>query len=279
VSQVVGKVDGTLLCATPCVGHRTGSTFVRCAQCNEARIGKDDGIGRYVTSETIRLAVSGLVAGLTAAVLWRAAGRTRWGPTPFVVALLGAAAVTGRFDEPGRYLLVAVGGLIVVLAAAGVVRFLGDSGLHWRWVGVAALVSAGGVWAAVPETGPALVAGGALAGLVAAGLLTGARWAPSAGVGVAAALGWAALSGASDRPWAALGGALCAGVAPWLAVRPVLPTPRWSGRPGPWFLAGHLGLVIASSRWIAIDPRPDWGRVSVVAIAGVLVAMAYRPQA
>jgi len=255
------------------------STFVGPAQCKPAPIGKDVGIGRYITPDTIRLAVSGVLAGLAAALVWRAAGRTRWGPMPILVAVLAAAAVTHRFDEPGRYLLVAAGAFTMVLAAAGAVRFLANSGVHWTWVGVAALLSAAGVWAAVPETGPALVVGGTLVGLVAAGVLTGARWAPGAGVGVAAALGWAALSGAADRPWAALGGAMCTGVAPWLALRPVLPTPRWSGPPHPWFLAGHLALVIASARWVAIDPRPDWGRVAAVAVGGALVAMAYRPRA
>ena len=144
------------------------------------------------------------------------------------MAVLAAARLSNRSDWPPWAAMVAVGALVTMLAGAGIARLLADPAVHWGWVAAGALISAGGVWAGVPETGPAVVVGGVFAGLVTAAALTRASWAPSAGVGVAAALGWAALSGAVGRPWASVGGALCTGMAPWLAIRPLLPTLSWS---------------------------------------------------
>jgi hypothetical protein len=113
---------------------------------------------------------------------------------PFVAAVLVAAGLTGRFDRPEWYPMIAAGAVVTVLACIGAVRFLADPAIHWGWVAAAGLVSVVGVWAGVPETGPALLVGGSLLGLAAMAALTGARWAPSAGVGVVAILGWAALT-------------------------------------------------------------------------------------
>ena len=193
--------------------------------------------------------------------------------------MLAAACLTGRFDWPRWYSMVAAGAIVTVLAGAGAARLLADQAAHWAWVAAAALTSAAGVWAGVPETGPALLAGGVVTGFAAAAALTRARWAPAAGVGVAAVLGWAALSGAAGRPWAALGGTLCTGVAPWLALNWLFPTPSGSRGPRPWLLGAHIGLVILAARWIGVDPSASWSRVAVVAVAGGVVALAYRPQA
>lgn len=236
-------------------------------------------LGRYVTSEAVRLGLFGLSAGLAAGVAWRAAGRTRWGAAPFVVAIVAAAGVTGRFDWPRWSVMAAAGAVVTMLAGGGAARILAGPAIHWAWVAAAALISAGGVWAGVPETGPALLTAGGLTGLVAISALTRARWGPSAGVGVAAVLGWAALSGAAGRPWAALGGTLCSGVAPWFALHSVLARSRRGPGPRPWLLAAHVGLVILAARWIGVDPDAGWGRVAVVAVSGVVVAMASRRQA
>jgi hypothetical protein len=196
-----------------------------------------------------------------------------------VATVLVATGLTGRFDRPRWYWMVAAGVIVTMLAAAGAVRFLADPAIHWAWVAAAALISAAGVWAGVPETGPALLAAGGLLGLVATAGLTRVRLAPSAGVGMAAVLGWAALSGAAGRPWAALGGTLCTGVAPWFAFAWLFPSPRRRREPRPWLLGAHLALVILAARWIGVDPHAGWGRVAVMAVAGVLVAVAYRRQA
>jgi hypothetical protein len=234
-----------------------------------------------VTSETIQLAVSGVGAGSAVGLVWRAAGRTRWGAAPFVVAVLVAAGLTGRSDWPHWYAMVAAGAIVTILAGAGAARFLAHPATHWAWVGAAALISAAGVWACVPETGPALLAAGGLIGLAATTALTRARWAPGAGVGVAAILGWAALSGAAGQPWAAVGGALCTGLAPWFALSPPSPKPSgsWIQSPRPWLLGAHLALVIVAARWIGTDPHAGWGRIAIVAFAGIVVAMATRRQA
>lgn len=239
-------------------------------------------IGRYITSDTIRLGVSGLSAGLAVGLLWRAAGRNRWGAAPFFVAVLAAAGLTGRFDWPHRYdRMIAAGAIVTVLAGAGAWLYLADRATNWVWVAAAALMSVAGVWAGVPETGPALLAAGGLIGLVVTAALTGACWAPAAGTGVTTVLGWAALSGAAGRPWAALGGALCTGVAPWLALRPLFPTRSGSRnqRSRPWLLGAHMALVFLAARWIGVEPHAGWGRVTIVVFAGIVVAMVTRRQA
>ena len=234
-------------------------------------------IGRYLTPETLRLALAGFLAGAAAGLAWRAAGRARWGGGPFVIAVLAAARLSNRSDWPRWGAMVAIGGLLTVLAGAGTARLLTD--LRWWWVAAGAIVSAAGVWAGVPEVGPAVLVGGGLTGLVTTTAVTRATWAPSAGVGVAAILGWAALSGAAGRPWATVGGALCAGIAPGLAIRPVLPTLSQSRSAGPWLLGAHTVLVILAARWIGVVPHAGWSRVAVVAVAGLAVATATRPRA
>jgi hypothetical protein len=235
-------------------------------------------IGRYLTPDTIRLALIGFAAGMAVGLAWWTAGPARWGGAPFVVAVLVAARFSNRYDWPPWGAMVAVGALVTILAGAGTARLLADPAVHWGWVAAGALISAGGVWAGVPETGPAVVVGSAFTGLVTSAALTRARWGPSAGAGVAAALGWAALSGAVGRPWASVGGALCTGMAPWVALRPLLPL-SWRRSPPPWLLGGHIVLVILAARWIGVIPYAGWLRVAVVALAGLAVATATRPRA
>lgn len=225
------------------------------------------------------MALSGFVAGTAAGLGWRAAGRSRWGGAPFVVAVLAAAGLSGRFDRPPWDAMVAAGALLTMLAGAGIARLLVNPAVHWGWVGAGALISAAGVWAGVPEVGPAVVVGGGFTGLITATALTRASWAPSAAMGMAAVLGWAALSGAAGRPWASVGGALCTGIAPWLVLRPLLPALPWSRSAGLWVLGGHTVLVILAARWIAVVPHAGWHRVAVVAVAGLAVATATRPRA
>jgi hypothetical protein len=198
---------------------------------------------------------------------------------PFVLAVLVAARYAGRSDWPRWDAMAAAGVLITLLAGLGAIRVLADPAVGWGWVAAGSLVSSAGVWAGVPETGPALLAGGALTGLAATAGLTRSRWAPAAGVGVAAVVGWAALSGAAGRPWPAVGGALCTGVAPWFALRPFLPALSQSGSPGAWLLGAHGALVIVAARWIGVVPHAGWHRVAVVAVAGLAVAVAARRRA
>ena len=175
--------------------------------------------------------------------------------------------------------MVALAAIVAILAGVGATRLLADSPANWAWLAVAALVSAGGVWAGVPETAPALLAAGGMAGLIAAARLTAARWAPTAGLGLGLILGWAALTGAAGRPWAALGGALCSGVAPWFALPRRSPNRGNSLGARPWLLGAHASIVFVAARWIGVDPAPGWGRVAIVIFAGVLVACAARRQA
>jgi len=231
-------------------------------------------MGRFLTPEAIRLGLSGLGAGSAVGLAWRVAGRTRWGAAPFLLAVLAAARLTDRSDWPRWDAMAAAGALVILLASFGAARLLADPAAGWAWVAAGALISSFGVYAGVPETGPALLAGGGLTGLAATAALTRARWTPAAGVGVVAVLGWAALSGSAGRPWAAVGGALCTGVAPWFALRPLLPTTSRSWNPGPWLLGAHVVLVVLGARWIGVVHHAGWGRAAVVAAAGLAVAVA-----
>jgi hypothetical protein len=236
-------------------------------------------MGRFFTPEAIRLALSGLATGSATGLVWRVLGRARWSAAPFVLAVFVAARSARRSDWPAWDSFVAAGALISALAGLGAAHLLRDPRIGWRWVAAGSLVSAAGVWAGVPETGPALLAGGGLTGLGAIAALTGRRFSPGAGAGMAAVLGWAALSGAAGRPWAAVGGALCTGVAPWIALSPLLPTVARSRTPGLWLLGAHAALVVLAARWIGVDPDAGWVRVGVVAAAGLTVAAVSRPRA
>jgi len=239
-------------------------------------IGQDVTIGPYLTSETIRLGCTGLAAGSAAGLAWRVAGRVRWGATPFVLAVLAAARLAHRSDWPRWDTVAAAGVLVTLLAGAGAARLVDDPTVGWRWVAAGALISAAGVWGGVPETGPALLAGGGLTGLVGAARVTRSSWSPAAGMGIAVILGWAALSGAAGRPWAALGGTLCTGVAPWYTLgRPPRPACR-SRSPGPGLLFAHTALVVLAARWIGVVPEAGWSRVLVVGVAGLAVAATVR---
>jgi hypothetical protein len=175
--------------------------------------------------------------------------------------------------------MVVAGVIVTILAALGAARLLTDPAFHWAWAAAGALISAAGIWAGVPETGPALLVAGGLAGLASAAALSRAHWTSAAGWGVATVLGWAALSGAARYPWAPLGGALCTGVAPWSALCSLLPSRRGSRSPSPWLLGAHVALVIFAARWIAVDPDAGWGRVAIVAFAGIAVSVTARRRA
>jgi hypothetical protein len=238
----------------------------------------DLSMNRYFTADLVRLALTGLTAGSAAGIAWRAAKRRLWGGTPFVLSILVAARSAGRSDWFVWQAATVAAVLIGLSGARGAACLLRRPG-YWPSVAAGALVSAAGVWAAVPETGPALLAAGCLTGLFATAAITRSRWGPQAGVGVAVLLAWAVLSGAAGRPWAVVGGALCAGVAPWLGLRPLLPSVSWGWTPGPWLLGVHAGLVLLASRWIGIVPNPGAGRVVTVAVVGLAVAVVTRQKA
>jgi hypothetical protein len=236
-------------------------------------------IGRYLTPENIRLGLSGLAAGFVVGLVWRVVIRVRWGGLPVVLAVLIAAHHTGRTDRFRWDSAATVSTFVLLLAGLGMAQLVARFAIGSVWAAVGSLVSAGGVYVGVPETGPAVVVAGALSGLAAALAVTGSRWAPTAGLGMAAVLGWAAMSGAVGRPWAVVGGALCTGVAPWFGLRTLLPTPRRQWRPGPWLLGAHVTLVILAARWIGVAPDAGWLRVAAVAAAGLAIAMAtQRPE-
>jgi hypothetical protein len=244
------------------------------------------GPARHLLEQDLPLVVTGLAAGVTVGLLRRPGGR-RWGAGPVIVALVVALLVSGRSDLPvPRSLAAVIGAAITVAAVVGTSRVLAPPA-RWEPVAAGALLSVVAVWVGVPETGPVAVTAGVVAGLAGATRLTGARWAPSAGGAVAAAIGWAAASGAAGRPWAALGGALCAGVAPWLSLpllrparppaAPADPSTDRRDRPGPaggapWLLVAHGAVALVAARWVAAGAGASWSRAAAVALAGAVAS-------
>jgi len=241
---------------------------------------------RHLVEQDLPLAVTGIAVGVTVGLLRRAGGR-RWGAGPVIVAMVAALLVSGRFAVPVPRSLAAVAGAAVTLAAMrGASRLLVPPA-RWEPVAIGAWVSVVAVWVGVPETGPVAVTAGVVAGLAGVTRLTGARWVPQAGAAVAAAIGWAAAAGAGDRPWAALGGALCAGVAPWLSWSPVQrfraagaatspagPSTDRRARPGPavgtpWLLVVHGAVALVAARWVAASAGASWSRAATVVVIGV----------
>jgi hypothetical protein len=54
---------------------------------------------------------------------------------------------------------------------------------------------------------------------------------------------------------------------------------RGSRCPRLWVFGAHIALVFLAARWVAVDPDAGWIRVSIMAIAGGLVAITNRAQA
>jgi hypothetical protein len=216
---------------------------------------------------------------VAAGVVWRAVGRVHWGGSPFLFAFVVATLLARRSDWPHWDAMAAVGVLVTLLACVGSGLLLTDEHIRWEWVAAGALTSASAVWAGVPETAPAVLAAGCLTGVAVYAAFTGSSLSPAAGAGMAAVIGWAALSGASGRPWAEVGGALCTGVAPWLAVRTLLPVSGLGLRPGPWLLCAHAGLAALAARWIGVVPHAGWGRVAAMAAFGLAMTAIARREA
>jgi hypothetical protein len=230
-------------------------------------------IDRFVTAENIRLLLAGLLAGGVAAAIvppWRRA--VPW--YAVTVAVLGARLLSRRSDWPDHWDgTTTVSLLIVVAGASGARRVARGWTRDGRWVGLALLASSVGVWAGVPETGPAIVVGGVIAGLT---LVSGrAGVTPTGAAVLTLAIGWAALAGAIGRPWASVGGALALGALPGLGVARVLPR-RWSRPAGPWLLAAHVVLAAIAARWIGVAPNAGWARVAVVLGASMTVGLPAR---
>jgi hypothetical protein len=222
--------------------------------------------------ENLRLFASGMSGGTVAVLLSRLVNRRAVSVVAVAAATLLAVLLSSRTDAVERVdAYVVLAGLVVAASAIGAANVVRVSGPQSLFVLAAAAVSCAGVFAGVPETGPAVIAGGVIGGLALAAGVTRLTLTPTGGGALAMLVGWAALSGAAGRPWAAIGGALCTGIAPWLAVV----RRRRLSRAGAWMLAVHAGLVIAASRWIAVSGQ-GWARVAVVGAAGAVGAVAIR---
>jgi hypothetical protein len=234
----------------------------------------DDLLG-ILTAENLRLLAGGLATALAVAFLWSARGVRTWSGTAFAVATAWAAALLSQRDGIGEidgYVVVALA--VVACGIGGASQLLAPRNTPWAELGAA--ISLAGVFLGVPETGPSVIVLGVLAGFAVAVATRRGRVGRSMSVGFGVGFAWAVVSGATGRPWAAVGGALCVGLAPWLGVRRWLPGLGTGISAGPWLLAVHAAIVLAAARWIAVVPDPGWERVAVLAVAGLATALVTR---
>lgn len=165
-----------------------------------------------------------------------------------------------------------VGAVVTMAVAAGVGHERVRSRSRDAVADLALLVSLLGVWLAVPENGPAVLAAGTLGGLWLA-RERGRAW---VGVGPSGLAAWAVLVGYVGREFALVGGLGCLSVLAAasipLPVRPLL-------APWPWFVLANGAVAFASARWIGVAPGASWTRVGLVASAAVIASLLTRPQA
>lgn len=230
-----------------------------------------------------------LLAVAAAAGLTIAAGavRARRGSAVGVVVVVGAVGLAWVGDRRFVHALpddLVSGGRawIAVAVAAGAAG--GALRLAAARVGAVPIVlplalgSLIGVWAGVPETSAALLAGGAVGGVGVVVVVARrglSRWAAMA-ISVAPAA--AALVGAAGQPHALVGGLLCSATFVVLAVgRPIGPV---SVPAAVRSVAAHLVLAGVAARQIAVDREGplSWAWIAVAAALALAAARFLRAQ-
>lgn len=199
-----------------------------------------------------------------------------------VVGAAGAAAMA-LVITVGQGLIrdVDAGATLAAITAAGI------GGAGWsrlcravslRWTVVLVMITASGVWAAVPDTEAAVTVIAAWLPFAVLGVVYGRGQTPPptriwiAWCALALAPAWAVAWGASARPEAVPGALACFGVAvvvPW-----ILRVPSRAVDPR-WLVAIHVVVVIAAARWAARAPTVREGIVrGAIVVLAVAVVMA-----
>ncbi len=215
----------------------------------------------------------GLVIGAIAVVFLTPAWRR---PQPAIALAVGASALTATtlegvsleslLDAVGPWLWL-LSAAVIVIAAVGLRRWTGA--VSGRVPGLLLVVSAAGVWLAVPDTEAALVVLGTIIPLAVVGAVVESHDLPTVPVALWAAVVldvvvWAAW-GARGRPAALPGALACAGV--------LLVAHAWPRRTaGTWpVVAVHVAAVLAAARWAS---RTESVWVGTVRAALVVAATA-----
>lgn len=220
----------------------------------------------------MRLLVTGALAGGLAGAIARVVRR----PVPWHLAglaLVIAVWTADRIDGLDTWSAsAAVAVAVVVSGAIGAARLITIT-VDRRLTSVVLWTSAVGVWMGVPETGPPILVGSVIGGMALVSWRRGLT--PAAAAVSTLAIGWAAASGAVDRPWALVGGALCVGILCGLALPPSAVLAR-ATRPGPWLIAVQAVFVVLAARWIGVAPNAGWWRVVVVVTLSVATGLLVR---
>lgn len=194
---------------------------------------------------------------------------------PFLLALLavpGAWWLAVRAGLPGETWVGWYGAAVVVVGAPLIASF-DDNDTERSWGPGLWLVTAAGVFAAVPDTGEALVLLGASIPVVLLGWpLRLARIGPGA-YPLVAVFVWVAAWGGRGRPASIVAVTACLGI---LLIEPIIGRTKWArGRHLPSGAAGalsvgatHLVVVLIASRWAAGQTS-----VAVAALVGALALL------
>lgn len=221
----------------------------------------------------LQLLAVAAAAGLTVAA---GAVRARRGSAVGVVVVVGAAGLAWVGDRRFVHALpddLVSGGRAWIAVAVAAGAAWGARRLAAARVGAVPIVlplalgSLIGVWAGVPETSAALLAGGVVGGVgvvVIVARRTLSRWAT---VAISVAPAGAALVGAAGQQHALVGGLLCSATFVVLGVgRPIGRVPVPAALRG---VATHLALAGVAARQIAVDRDGALSWVWIAAVVGL----------
>ncbi|WP_436796300.1 hypothetical protein [Actinospongicola halichondriae] len=132
--------------------------------------------------------------------------------------------------------------------------------------------AAAGVWLGVPENDPVLIVVGVIVGLLAVGRHRDA----GVGWGLGLALAWTVVIGSVDTGWSFVGGLLCLSPLVAVALRPLVPAPRFSLAAWPWVVVGAWSVSLVAARWVAVAPDATWTRVVAVGAGAAALGLVVR---
>lgn len=227
----------------------------------------------WVDRYHVALGATALAIGLAVAVIeWRSPATVR----RRMIAVAGlAAAVLGGWGSPRAWPWWLAAGVVAVVADDGAAEHQHPLG---RYVGVLAIAGLVGVWAAVPDTEPPLVAAALLAPVVVSQALAGRTVGRTGTAALVVALLGAVWVGSAGRGSALA--AVCA-VGAVAVAPPVLGFARSLVGPAWWALAGaHLVVVLAVPRLVMRWSVPlAWGAsLGSLLVIGVVAASVATPR-
>ena len=217
------------------------------------------------------LLAGGLVGGVVHRVRHRPAGPLAL-LVAWLVALVGDRLVLDVLvrDLSAGPLAWAASAVVALLAARGAAD-VGSGGVAGpRLASILVLVSAGGIWLAVPETSVLLLVAGASVGAMAVGLVAHGSSSPGTAPTVVAGLAAAVAVGATGDRHALVGGLLCLATFAVVGVRPRAPGAIRSTY-GVLAVLLHGASVVVAARQIGVGS--SWGMVLLAGPAVLVLSI------